>query len=481
MKNPVEGGVSVCVRKICSVADWSRSARKKRKLEKAGASCSQTKITDYFEVLNNIQKLERENAKLATLLQHLRNSDYKESKDYAHSSLTPILKQILLNSQANAEKLPKQRRHPEVLKTFSTALLIYAGPLAYEFLHQNMPEALPSLRTAQNIVQSEYSMMHEGSFQFDRLLEHIELHNSSTCVSIGEDATRIISRVEYDPKSNRCVGFVLPVSKDGLPEVDSFLAVSFKAIENMFNSATVAKYAYVYMAQPLSRNTPPFCLSCMGTDNKFTAEEVLKRWKYIAAECANRGMHVVSFGGDGDSRLMKAMRISTSLSTPAQEPLLHESPVSLLKSPAIPRAWKSWLHLKPTSISFVQDTVHIAVKMKSRLLKPSVILALGQYVAGGHHIRMLQLLFGKDQHGLRERDVNHKDKQNFDAVLHIISGSHLLENISDAAGTKCYVKLIECIVESYLDKSLAPVQRIEKIWFSCAFGVSGYSYILATH
>ena len=67
-------------------------------------------------------------------------------------------------------------------------------------------------------------------------------------------------------------------------------------------------------------------------------------------------------------------------------------------------------------MSFVQDTVHIAVKMKSRLLKPSVILALGQYVAGGHRIRMLQLLFGINQHGLRERDVNHKDKQNFDML-----------------------------------------------------------------
>lgn len=91
MKNPAEGGVNVCVKKISSAADWSRSARKKRKLEKAGASCSQTKITDYCEILNNIQKLERENTKLATLLQHLRNGDYEESKEYAHSSLTPIL------------------------------------------------------------------------------------------------------------------------------------------------------------------------------------------------------------------------------------------------------------------------------------------------------------------------------------------------------------------------------------------------------
>ena len=114
--------------------------------------------------------------------------------------------------------------------------------------------------------------------------------------------------------------------------------------------------------------------------------------------------------------------------------------------------------------------MHIAVKMKSRLLKPCVILVLGQYVAGGHHnIRMLQLLFGKDQHGLRERDINHKNKQNFDAVLHIISGSHLLENISDAAGTKVYVTVMECIVETYLNKCLDPIQRIEKMWFAVIF------------
>ena len=264
----------------------------------------------------------------------IQNLDSEESKKC--SSLTPNLKQVLATAEANAYKLPKQRRYTEIMKKFSTALLIYAGPLAYEFLHQNMPEALPSLRTVQTIVQSEYSVVHEGVFRFDKLLEHIQLHKSSKYVSIGEDATRIISRVDYDHKTNRCVGFVLPVDQDGLPLVDSFLAVSFKAIEGMFNSSTVAKYAYVYMAQSLSLHTPPFCLCCMGTDNKFTAVEVVKRWQYIASECKKRGIHVASFGGDGDSRLMKAMRISTSTSTLTQEPLLHLVPVRILKSPTIP-------------------------------------------------------------------------------------------------------------------------------------------------
>ena len=52
-----------------------------------------------------------------------------------------------------------------------------------------------------------------------------------------------------------------------------------------------------------------------------------------------------------------------------------------------------------------QDVVHVAVKLKSQLLKPSIILPMGSYVAAGHHVRMLQIAFGKDQHGLREREV----------------------------------------------------------------------------
>ncbi len=191
---------------------------------------------------------------------------------------------------------------------------------------------------------------------------------------------------------------------------------------------------------------------------------------HISAQCEQRGIHVAAFGGDGDSRLMKAMRIATLNSTPpTQEPLLNLVPVSSLRPPEIPLKWKSWFLLKPTPIAFVQDTVYIAVKLKSRLLKPSVMLVMGKYVAGGHHIRMIQHIFGKDQHGLTERDVNHKDKQNFDAVLHIIRASHLLENISDAAGTKLYIKIIECVVEAYLNKSLDPIQRIEKMWFAVLF------------
>ena len=67
----------------------------------------------------------------------------------------------------------------------------------------------------------------------------------------------------------------LPSNENGLSIVDSFMAVSFAAIEKMFCENAVSKYAYVYMAQPLCSGVPPICLACLGTDNNFTAEDVM--------------------------------------------------------------------------------------------------------------------------------------------------------------------------------------------------------------
>ena len=118
---------------------------------------------------------------------------------------------------------------------------------------------------------------------------------------------------------------MLPQSTSGLPQIDAFQAVSFEAIEYMFQTASIAKYAYIYMyvVQPLKESTPSFCLACLGTDNKFTAQVTLQRWAYIYNELKKRGVKIISFAADGDSRLMCAMCITLPLLT--LEPLLEMS------------------------------------------------------------------------------------------------------------------------------------------------------------
>ena len=115
------------------------------------------------------------------------------------------------------------------------------------------------------------------------------------------------------------------------------------------------------MAQPLGADIPPFCLACLGTDQRFTAQHVLQRWQYICSQCSEKGISVVSFGGDGDSKVMKAMRVSALLLTSPDDPLLQgvPAPVHTIK---ISPSWKNWFCIKPAAISYVQDVVDVAVK-----------------------------------------------------------------------------------------------------------------------
>ena len=59
------------------------------------------------------------------------------------------------------------------------------------------------------LVYSEYKPITEGEFRFDELEAYLNKHNAPKVISLGEDATRVVSRVEYDSETDRCVGFVL--------------------------------------------------------------------------------------------------------------------------------------------------------------------------------------------------------------------------------------------------------------------------------
>lgn len=186
-------------------------------------------------------------------------------------------------------------------------------------------------------------------------------------------------------------------------------------------------------------------------------------------ECNKRDVMVLSVGGDGYSRLMKAMRSCVNLFATGDELLSCYFPTPSLKFSGVQLRWKNWFLIDASTLACVQDTVHIAVKLKSQLVKPSSLLPMGEYVAGIHHLRMLQASFGKDEHGLREKDIVHKDKQNFSAVLNTIRASPFLDNIPDAPATKQYVEVIQCVVDAYLDKDLDPFARVEKLWYALIF------------
>ena len=123
-------------------------------------------------------------------------------------------------------------------------------------------------------------------------------------IAVGEDATRVICRVEYDKETDWLVGFVLPCEKAAKPVCDSFVAVSFKSMEECFRSTDVAKYMYLLRMFQLS--------ACVAWELIINLQlNVLKRWTHIFLECKERGITLLSFEANGDSRELKAMQVST--------------------------------------------------------------------------------------------------------------------------------------------------------------------------
>ena len=87
---------------------------------------------NYGSIINEVDKIQRERLTMC----------HPELETEKFGSL---FKQLLENITLNANKVPQARRHDHIIKKFSTSLLIYAGPRAYNFLHRNIPDGLPCL------------------------------------------------------------------------------------------------------------------------------------------------------------------------------------------------------------------------------------------------------------------------------------------------------------------------------------------------
>lgn len=270
--------------------------------------------------------------------------------------------------------------------------------------------------------------------------------------------TRNISRFEYDPATNQIIGPVLPLdSKTGAPVCGSFPAKSAAMIAFHFRKGVPASNVYAIMAQSLEDKASPFCLAAFGTDNKFTSPDVLKRWKFIYEGLGKIGVKVISYGADGDPKLLSAMH----------KHMFSEDDVPYKDE------WKNWFYARDLSRTHtaVHDTIHSANKFRSRL-KPANLLPIGNHVVPRSHLEILVDSVGKEDHGLTATDIDNSDKMNFDSTLKISSErvtDQLKKHVPGSEGTQVYLKLIRYTIESHLDQSLSISEKIYRIWFVVFF------------
>lgn len=57
----------------------------------------------------------------------------------------------------------------------------------------------------------------EGNLRCKELAEYLDNLNAVKRVWLSEDATAIVSKISYDPKTNQLIGLVLPLNNNGCP------------------------------------------------------------------------------------------------------------------------------------------------------------------------------------------------------------------------------------------------------------------------
>lgn len=430
--------------------DWSlhsRSERNKRKMAQVAPDFHS--IKDYFPVLQLMERVMAENIELRENL-----TLAMKKLCSAESYKTPIPENKMLSlmlecAHRNAGKKSEAWRYVSTLKEFATLCFCVGGPQMHLILAAAFPAIIPSISACRRNLHSA-DRMEECYFRLLEAKAYLQKRNLPTKVVIAEDGTRVTGRIQYDPKTNQISGFVPNLDENGCPNIRSFPATSAQLIKQYFESGIVSNNAYVIMLQPLANKAAAFCLALWGTDNRFEFTSVSLRWEWMIKAFSDVGLEIVAFSSDGDSRLLKAMTLRTFSS----------------KSP---QKWPWFKADLDVSLPVcVQDPIHILVKLKSKLLKPSEIIPMGKkHLASRGHIVQLISCVSKDQHEISMSFMDSKDKMNHRAAQKLCDEkvtTSMREAVPESEATATYLDMMRDVSSAFMEPSLLPLDRIKTMW-----------------
>lgn len=165
------------------------------------------------------------------------------------------------------------------------------------------------------------------------------------------------------------------------------------------------------------------------------------------------GISVLGISADGDSRLLRSMKIMTPFEI----------------NPLLPHDYS---RLQSAVKLYSQDTTHIGTKLRNRLLKPSILLPFGNRQISVAHLKIMISSVPKNIHGITYNDVSPDDRQNYGSLEKIMKPrvTEALEKyVTGSEGTVAYIKICDFVTSSFLDGKLKPLERIFRIWYSVFF------------
>lgn len=389
----------------------------------------------------------------------------------------PILKVMVNMHVRNKYTKPNGRRFTELEKDICAYQYLNSGKGHYTFWGRNMINI--SSKTLQTHIKENTLDITEGIINVAGLKEYLIKNNFPLVVMLCEDGTRITPAVQYDYRTDGLRGLVAPLDDiTGLPEQGTFVASSPTKMADDIKTHRVANYGYVQVAVPLCKGAAPFVLFHMCTDNRFTTDDVLNRWKYEETLLAMEKIQVVANAADGDNRVVKGQKIRAGFNKERSS------------------KWGEWFIVNddPVDPLNFQDDTHTLNKMKNRLahtekqldlqignLEISNIVIcnintfehiLGDFIITTEHLKVLVEKVGKDKHTLTMADIVTKDRMKFGPTLKFIRDETiqcLEDHVPGSDGTVLYLKTMRRLYRSLMVEDLTPLERVFEIWLENIF------------
>lgn len=380
-----------------------------------------------------------------------------------------LLNRMMEASNKNLHRPKQGFRYDDDFKRFCVYNRLLSGPMAFKSLQLNLKGCFPSISTTNRYVHRSDHAIVEGNLRVDELLVYLKARNQPLWVALSEDATRIENRLQYDSRTNQIIGFCLPINTDGMPIPFCFKARTASEIIKQFSSdISVANFVNVIIAKPIGTATS-FCLLIYGTDSRNTADDISKRWIYVTKELNKVGISVLSISSDSDPKNNAAMRKNSNLGKDSND---------------LSGLFKCGKMFGPPF--YFQDYPHVATKLRNLLLKTieeAEKLPFGDYFIQQHHLQELLKHFGKDEHLLTATVLNPVDRMNFNSAQRICADKviKLLEqNVEGSNGTAVFLQIMSDSIAAFDNKSLSPLERVEKLWHAVFLVRIWRNFILST-
>lgn len=407
-------------------------------------------IKKIITYVNNVDVLQSENKAI----------EFSERHELSFDSHVQRAKFFLKKLQSTADiNLKREKggfRFDDEIKMYATYLRMICGPIGYDTIQRNLEGALPSLVSTNRYIKASHCHILEGDFRGKELLKYLEDRDLPRAVCLSEDATRIVGRIQYDSRTNQIIGFTLPTdTQTGMPIISAYPARNAHDILEAFSTQnSISSFVNVFMAQPLA-HVAPFCLILFGSDCKYTSQDVEKRWEFITKKLASLNIDVLFISSDSDPKYNAAMRRLSKLgSTPTDRS-------------------RNWFTCDSKNIKlpfYAQDPTHIGTKMRNFLLRSTKkLIPFGpKHFIELEHLYVLMDTVSKDQHLLTSSTLNPNDRQNFPSVLRMCNEkvtTLLKSEVKNSGGTVVFLETMRDILDSYMDITLSPLARVEKLWY----------------